>query len=85
MVTDPRIGEWLADLDGSELTRDPLSVSAVNFREWRRSYRSRDQDLGKACGRDRESYGRRAVSLGKSQTFERLENLRALPGANCFA
>ena len=38
MVTDPRIGEWLADLDGSELTRDPLSVSAVNFREWRRSY-----------------------------------------------
>ena len=38
MVTDPRIGEWLADLEGSELTGDPLSVSAVNIREWRRSY-----------------------------------------------
>jgi carboxypeptidase Taq len=38
MVTDPRIGDWLAILEGSELTTDPLSVPAVNIREWRRSY-----------------------------------------------
>jgi carboxypeptidase Taq len=38
MVTDPHIGEWLAVLEGSDLTRDPLSVPAVNIREWRRYY-----------------------------------------------
>ncbi|MGB6066545.1 MAG: carboxypeptidase M32 [Desulfomonilaceae bacterium] len=38
MVTDPRIGEWLAILEGSDLAEDPLSVSAVNIREWRRAY-----------------------------------------------
>src|SRR5208337_4832216 len=38
MVTDPRIGEWLGDLEGTERTADPLSVSAVNIREWRRLY-----------------------------------------------
>ncbi len=38
MVTDPRIAEWLSVLEGSELTRDPLSVHAVNVRECRRSY-----------------------------------------------
>jgi carboxypeptidase Taq len=38
MVTDPRIGEWLAAVEGSPLTHDPLSVEAVNIREWRRLY-----------------------------------------------
>ncbi|MEW6351238.1 MAG: carboxypeptidase M32 [Thermodesulfobacteriota bacterium] len=37
-VTDPRRGEWLAAVEGSELTTDPESVEAVNIREWRRSY-----------------------------------------------
>ena len=37
MVTDPVIGETLAIVEGSELTNDPLSVEAVNIREWRRS------------------------------------------------
>lgn len=38
MVTDPIIGELLAVVEDSELTRDPLSVEAVNIREWRRAY-----------------------------------------------
>ncbi|MCL4503376.1 MAG: carboxypeptidase M32, partial [Deltaproteobacteria bacterium] len=36
--TDPRLGEMLAAVEGSELVRDPLSVEAVNVREWRRDY-----------------------------------------------
>lgn len=38
MSTDPRISERLAMVEGSELTQDPLSVEAVNIREWRRLY-----------------------------------------------
>jgi carboxypeptidase Taq len=38
MVTDPRIGEWLAVVEGSELTAVAVSIPAVNIREWRRSY-----------------------------------------------
>ena len=34
----PRLGEWLAVVEGSELTRDPQSIGAVNIREWRRGY-----------------------------------------------
>ncbi len=37
--TDPRLGELLAVLEGSCLTSDPLSVSAVNIREIARAYR----------------------------------------------
>ena len=37
--TDPRIGELLAELEGSSLTRDPLAPAAVNIREIARSYR----------------------------------------------
>ncbi|KGQ22873.2 carboxypeptidase M32 [Thermus filiformis] len=36
--TDPRIGEWLAALEGSPLLQDPTSDEAVNVREWRRAY-----------------------------------------------
>lgn len=36
--TDPRIGEMLARVEGSDLVHDPTSVEAVNVREWRRSY-----------------------------------------------
>jgi carboxypeptidase Taq len=35
-ATDPRIGDWLAELEGSELLHDPLSPEAVNVREIRR-------------------------------------------------
>ena len=37
-VTDPRVGEALNRLEGSELVRDPGAVAAVNVREWRRDY-----------------------------------------------
>jgi len=37
-TTDPRLGELLATLEGSELARDPLSDAAVNVREMRRAY-----------------------------------------------
>lgn len=38
MHTDPRIGEWLAAAEGSDLAKDPESVECVNLREWRRGY-----------------------------------------------
>ena len=34
----PRIGEWLAELERSDLVKDPESDSAVNIRETRRMY-----------------------------------------------
>jgi carboxypeptidase Taq len=37
-MTDPKIGELLAVVEQSDLVKDPLSVQAVNIREWRRSY-----------------------------------------------
>ena len=37
-ATDPRIGEWLSQLEQSELTQPPDSVTAVNIRQWRREY-----------------------------------------------
>lgn len=36
--TDPRIGELLNIVENTELTADPLSVEAVNIREWRREF-----------------------------------------------
>ncbi|OYT69071.1 MAG: carboxypeptidase M32, partial [Armatimonadetes bacterium JP3_11] len=36
--TDPRIGEWLSQLEQSDLTQPPDSVTAVNIRQWRREY-----------------------------------------------
>jgi carboxypeptidase Taq len=38
MATDPVIGELLGMVEGTDLTADPVAVSAVNIREWRRSY-----------------------------------------------
>jgi carboxypeptidase Taq len=37
-ATDPRVGEALARVEGTDLVRDPGSVAAVNVREWRRDY-----------------------------------------------
>jgi carboxypeptidase Taq len=37
-ATDPRLGELLTELEGSQLTDDPQSPSAVNIRDLRRSY-----------------------------------------------
>jgi carboxypeptidase Taq len=40
-ATDPRVGELLASLEGSELAAEPESVEAANIRELRRSYERR--------------------------------------------
>ncbi|MDW8051531.1 MAG: carboxypeptidase M32 [Armatimonadota bacterium] len=37
-ATDPRIGEWLSELEQSELMQPPDSITAVNIRQWRREY-----------------------------------------------
>ncbi len=37
-ATDPRLGELLAAVEGSDLTADPDSVAAANVRELRRAY-----------------------------------------------
>jgi carboxypeptidase Taq len=36
--TDPRIGELLAEVEGSEVVADPASAAAINLRELRREY-----------------------------------------------
>jgi carboxypeptidase Taq len=36
--TDPRIGERLADVEGTDLVADSISVEAANVREWRRDF-----------------------------------------------
>jgi carboxypeptidase Taq len=38
MATDPKIGELLGRVEGSPLTDNPLSIEAVNIRQWRRYY-----------------------------------------------
>ncbi|HEY1379675.1 MAG TPA: carboxypeptidase M32, partial [Gemmataceae bacterium] len=38
MVTDPKIGELLADIEGTPLVADPASDAAANAREIRRTY-----------------------------------------------
>src|SRR5689334_16334633 len=40
--TDPRFGELLAKVESSDLIADPLSIEAVNVREWRRTF---DRDI----------------------------------------
>jgi carboxypeptidase Taq len=35
---DPKVGEWIAAVEGSDLVKDPESPEAVNIREWRRTY-----------------------------------------------
>ncbi|HUV29684.1 MAG TPA: carboxypeptidase M32 [Acidobacteriota bacterium] len=37
-MTDPKVGEWLAAVEGSTLVKDAQSEAAVNVREWRRMY-----------------------------------------------
>lgn len=37
-ATDPRVGERLAVVEGSDLARDPDSETAANVREWRHGY-----------------------------------------------
>ncbi len=37
-ATDPRVGEMLTVVEGSDWLKEPTSVEAVNVREWRRAY-----------------------------------------------
>lgn len=37
-ATAPKLGELIAACENTELTKEPKSVTAVNIREWRRSY-----------------------------------------------
>jgi carboxypeptidase Taq len=38
MATDSAIGDLLATVEATDIVKDPLSVEAVNVREWRRMY-----------------------------------------------
>jgi carboxypeptidase Taq len=38
IITDPRVGEWLGEIEGSDLVKDPLSADAVTVREVRRTF-----------------------------------------------
>lgn len=37
-ATDPKIGDLLDEVEGSDLVADPVAVEAVNVREWRRDF-----------------------------------------------
>lgn len=37
-ATDPKIGDLIGAVEGSDLVADPLAVEAVNVREWRRDF-----------------------------------------------
>lgn len=39
--TDPVVGNWLSELEGSDLTKEPTSIEAVNIRETRHAYEKR--------------------------------------------
>ncbi|MFH0824418.1 MAG: carboxypeptidase M32, partial [Pseudomonadota bacterium] len=53
-TTDPRWKELLSIVEGSELTKDPETVTAVNIREWKRTYERTEnvpQDLATAIAK----------------------------------
>ncbi len=59
--TDPRAGEWLAAIEGTDLVAEAESVEATNVREWRRSHDKAvkiPEDLAVALAR--------AAALGES-------------------
>lgn len=73
-ATDPRLGDLLAAVEGSGLTRDPDAVAAVNIREIRRAY-DRDNRLPRALVKEFA----RVTSLGEHHWAEarREANFRA--------
>ncbi len=38
MISDPRVGELLSTVEGSDHDSDPSSISSVNIRDWRRAH-----------------------------------------------
>jgi carboxypeptidase Taq len=74
-ATDPQVGEWLAAVEGSDLTADPGSPEAVNVRELRRSYdrltrlpRSLVEELARTTCKAHQDW----VAARKEQSFARL-------------
>lgn len=68
-LTDPAIGDWLADCEASALTADPLTPEAANIRSWRRDYDQTvkvPEDLAVALARE-ASAGQRAWELAREQ------------------
>ncbi len=66
-ATDPRVGDWLAACEGSELAREPGSPEAANIREWRRDFDLAvkiPEDLAVALARA-ASAGQRAWELAR--------------------
>jgi carboxypeptidase Taq len=68
-ATDPRVGQWLADCEGSELTSVPLTPEAANIREWRRDYDLAvkiPEDLAVALA-EAASAGQRAWEMARAE------------------
>ncbi|MFO0910063.1 MAG: carboxypeptidase M32 [Isosphaeraceae bacterium] len=75
-ATDPRIGELLGQLEGSELTSDPTAPSAVNIRELKRTYerltrlpRTLVEELARVTSRAHPEW----VEARRDQDFSRLQ------------
>ena len=73
-TTDPRIGDLLAIVEGSDLVADPDSSSAVNIRELRRSYDRRTKlprDLVEALARTTSLAQQEWIAARRDASFPR--------------
>jgi carboxypeptidase Taq len=85
-ATDPRLGDLLGELEGSDLVRDPLSPEAVNVREVRRLYmrsirlpRSLVEELAHTTALAQQEWAaaRRAADFGRFRPWlERVVRLK---------
>jgi carboxypeptidase Taq len=69
-ATDPRVGELLATIEGTQLTADPTSPSAVNVRETRRTY-DRETKIPRALA---ETLARTTAHAQQAWAAARAEN-----------
>jgi carboxypeptidase Taq len=99
-ATDPRVGDLLARIEGSDLVSDPLSPPAVNAREWRRLYdravrlpRKLVEEIARVtslaqqeweAAREAADFGRFRPWLEKILTLKRREAEALADGGSCY-
>ena len=76
-ATDPRFGELLAAVEGSDLVGDPVSVAAVNVRELRRNF-------DRATKLPKELVEELAKTTAVAQSFAGDEKAECVPRLGCI-
>ena len=79
-ATDPRLGDLLAAIEGSELVADPDSAESVNVRELRRLY-SRATRLPRSFGRGSPPASPPWLNASGSRPQKRATGLASSPGS----